>query len=664
MNGTGRMFGKWRLSAVAVWCVGAAAVHAQNPGGEETAALPEMVVTAAPGSRDVNTVPANVTVITAKDIAETSARTVPDVLKYSAGVNVADWGGNGRTSDVDIRGFGETAGSNVLVLVDGRRVNAPDLSKTDWTTIPLERIERIEIVRGGAGVLYGDNATAGVINIITKKGRGKPILVSDTHVGSNSEFGQRLSLSGGWGALGYSLDGSYFGTKGHRDNSDFRNRSAGLQLSFDPESWYDFDFSAGVKKDSYGLPGSVTPAQDPESSNSPADNAESTDWYLHFAPTLQLCIPGELILQADYRRRDQHSVFGGYPYDTRLREYSFAPAYAVNFETGRLAHRVQAGLAYTAGDVHVIRAMDWSVWPPVPDTKSDDKYRREVGYFVYDRIKLDSDKLFLDLGCRRSRIKFTYDRHDNQTWDETAARAGLTYAYAPGSKLFAALDKSYRSQLLDEFAGPWWAGGLPIAPQTTRHWQAGVRHRFGSRLTAAATLFQIDTDNEIFFDPATFQNTSYDKTRRRGVELEVLADPTDRLHLFANFTWLNPELKDGAYDGNRIPGVAKQSASAGATVTVPGGLVWDVRGRWVKKHPMISDWSNGKPVADGYIVFDTKVSFTCPKHKWLTVYAGVNNLLDEDYAEYAVASAFDNNLHLYPSPGRTFVAGVKVRKEF
>ena len=72
---------------------------------------------------------------------------------------------------MDRSGFGETAALNTLVLVDGWRLNNPDLSGADWKLIPLDRVARIEIVRGSRGsVLYGDNATDSVINIITKQG--------------------------------------------------------------------------------------------------------------------------------------------------------------------------------------------------------------------------------------------------------------------------------------------------------------------------------------------------------------------------------------------------------------------------------------------------------------------------------------------------------------
>jgi iron complex outermembrane receptor protein len=137
----------------------------------EEQTLEEIVVTATRYEEKTFSVPASVTVISEEDIRDSTAQTIPDLLRTAVGIHVNDITGNGRSFTVDLRGFGETASLNTLVLVDGRRVNEPDLSGVDWTVIPLERVERIEIIRGGSGsVLYGDNAAGGVINIITKEG--------------------------------------------------------------------------------------------------------------------------------------------------------------------------------------------------------------------------------------------------------------------------------------------------------------------------------------------------------------------------------------------------------------------------------------------------------------------------------------------------------------
>ncbi len=132
-------------------------LYAQN----DEVTLEPVVVTGTRDVQEIRKIPADVTLITREEIQESNAKTVTDVLRDKADVVVRDLYGNGKSVSVDIRGFGETAPSNVLVLVDGRRVNAIDLSGVDWVQIPLDQVERIEIVRGAGSVLYGDNAVGG-----------------------------------------------------------------------------------------------------------------------------------------------------------------------------------------------------------------------------------------------------------------------------------------------------------------------------------------------------------------------------------------------------------------------------------------------------------------------------------------------------------------------
>jgi len=128
---------------------------------EKEVTLDEVVVTATRDEEEIRKIPASVTVITKEEIEQSNAQTTVDLMRDKAGVVVSDYIGNGKTATVDIRGFGETGPLNTLVLIDGRRVNEIDLSGVDWTQIPVDQIERIEIVRGSGSVLYGDNAAEG-----------------------------------------------------------------------------------------------------------------------------------------------------------------------------------------------------------------------------------------------------------------------------------------------------------------------------------------------------------------------------------------------------------------------------------------------------------------------------------------------------------------------
>src|SRR3954454_14884248 len=118
---------------------------------------------------------ASSTVITSQEIERSPGQTVQDLLAREPGIQVTNLFGqiNGAQTTVDMRGFGATATSNTLVLINGRRLNDIDIAGVDFSAIPKESIERIEITRGNSGaVLYGDGAVGGVINIITKDGVG------------------------------------------------------------------------------------------------------------------------------------------------------------------------------------------------------------------------------------------------------------------------------------------------------------------------------------------------------------------------------------------------------------------------------------------------------------------------------------------------------------
>ncbi len=115
---------------------------------EKEVTLEEVVITGTRDVQEIRKIPANVTVITKEEIERSTSQTVVDLMRNEVGVVARDFYGTGKTASVDVRGFGETAPLNTLVLVDGRRVNEIDLSGVDWTQIPLDQVERIEIVRG------------------------------------------------------------------------------------------------------------------------------------------------------------------------------------------------------------------------------------------------------------------------------------------------------------------------------------------------------------------------------------------------------------------------------------------------------------------------------------------------------------------------------------
>ena len=243
------------FAGVLCWLLGSAYLGYaldDQPASDETVTMGEVVVTGTRTQEQIEKVPANVTVITHKEIEDSNAKDVPDLLQTQVGVTVQNLLGNGKKVNVGLRGFGETDPYNTLVLVDGRRVNEIDLSGVDWTQIPLDQIERIEIVRGMGSVLYGDNAVGGVINIITKTPGKTPHAKVGFTSGSYGRNKESVSLSGGQDKVAASLFAAYDSTNGYRENNMFRAKDLGAKIVLDPSDMLRFNISGSHHSDKYG----------------------------------------------------------------------------------------------------------------------------------------------------------------------------------------------------------------------------------------------------------------------------------------------------------------------------------------------------------------------------------------------------------------------------
>ena len=140
---------------------------------QEVLDLDKIVVEASRSNDTVGAMNKDVTIITSEDIANSPAKSLPELLNEVPGVD-ARVNSSIKDQQIDMGQFGESSMSNVVVLIDGRRLNTPDLAAADLSLIDVNAIDHIEVIQGAGTVLYGDNATGGVINIITKKAQKIP----------------------------------------------------------------------------------------------------------------------------------------------------------------------------------------------------------------------------------------------------------------------------------------------------------------------------------------------------------------------------------------------------------------------------------------------------------------------------------------------------------
>ena len=630
-------------------------LYAQN----DEVTLEEVVVTATRDVEEIRKVPANVTVIPKEEIERSYAKTVIDVLRDKVDVMVTDFYGTGKSASVDIRGFGETGALNTLVLVDGRRVNEIDLSGVDWSQIPLDQVERIEIVRGPGSVLYGDNAVGGVINIITKKPE-KPFSANAEVAGGSYGYNKEsASVSGKWGPLSAILNASHNSTEGYRENGFLRAQDVGGKLIYDLNENISFNFSGGFHADDTGLPGGL-----PENiyrfhrraARAPDDHAKTDDGYGVLGVKAKLWDLGRIEADLSYRHREVEDFFVSYNFKDKrdLSTWGVTPKYILEKRLWNFHNKLTVGLDFYRSDSAVDSESAFFGPNRLEVTKES------IGLYALDEFSI-LQNLILSLGFRNEWVTFDLFQETPRAKDkardhEPAYNLSLDYLFGKKSSAFLSFKRSFRFPVSDELIQffPTFQVNPQIRPQTGYHYEAGIRHAFTDQIEGNLTLFWVDLRNEIFFNPLTYSNGNLPKTRRQGVEVGVKARPLSWLTVWANYAYIRPFIRGDQFSGNEIPGVPRHKGSVGTDFDLGRGFLLNARANVFGSRLFISDFANKVERLDGYYTFDMKLSYAW---KGLKAFVGINNITNQKYAEFGVVDAAGAQF-FYPSPGRNFNGGI------
>jgi len=648
---------------------------------ESIVTMDEVVVTGTRSEEKVERIPANVTVIDQEDIKKSNAKSVPDLLRSQEGIVVRDLLSNGKSAQVDLRGFGEAAPYNNLVLVDGRRVNEIDLSGVDWTQIPLDQFERIEIVRGTGTVLYGDNAVGGVINIITKTPSDRFTASAGAVTGSYGRNKEHVSVSGGQGPLAASLYGSYDSTQGYRENNNYRAKDGGGKIAYDVAQFLSLNLSGAYHEDDYGLPGALTKEQlsvNRRASLDPLDKTHTEDGYLKLGSDLFLGNSGNLVTDLSYRNRDSKSDFPDslFPYviESHIETYGFTPRYVHKKEVMGHKNTLITGVDFYWIDQD-LKTYSGSFSASATLTGLADISRDSYGLYLNDDFSV-LENLILTLGARHEKAEYDLHQRDLSAFfplaplDETvkesenAYTAGLTWLYSGKSSLFGRYNRSFRFPLTDEVVlFDYVAGNIRVnqdlKPQTGDHYEVGAKHFFSPNFQSNITFYRAEISNEIFYNHFTFTNENYDQTLHQGVEIGCRADLFERLTLYGNYTYEKATFREGSFDGKDIPAVPRNKFNLGLRLhDVIPNLVFSADYHYAGESYLISDQANRFEKLESYYALDLRLSYGW---KWVNSFVGVNNVTDQKYSEYGVIGGVTPTPYYYPAPERNWVAGIEIR---
>ena len=603
--------------------------------------LDQIIVTGSRAPVSINSVGSAVTVITRDDIERRQARYVSDLLRTVPGFSVSQSGVTGSQTQVRVRG---AEANHVLVLIDGARANDPATGdEFRWEFLTTANIERIEIVRGPQSALWGSDAVAGVVHIITRSGQSQSRASGYVEAGSLNTLNS--ALNGGFGDDNWSLnlsverletDGGNISRSGDEDdNSDITTGSLSASLQASDK----LAFTFGVRTvDSYsqydnvdffvtGLPTDSDVALDTTQNNvqigSTIGNSESRVKH-HFA--------------ARYFDSENRNLADGVEDVTALAErITFAYQIDISLDDDVLSLALeqedldfeQRG-AVVFGDPNQSQSMD--VMSVVAD------YQAHTGDNLMWLVsaRFDDNSMFEDAVTGRVSMVWSLN-------DATRVRGNI----GTGRKNPTFIE------LFGYFPGQF-VSNPNLKPEKSTSFDLGIERQVTEALNVQLSLFKQDLEDEIngfVFDPVTFLSTAenmLETSKREGAELAIRWDMSEQFGLNASYTYI-----DSSAENLREVRRPRHSGH----VDIDYGFMND-RGRLAltaayggtRTDTFFPPWPNPPEVVTltNHWLVDLTAQFRVSES--VKVFARTNNLLDTDYEQ----------VYGYKTPGRTAYAGLEV----
>ena len=682
---------KFLLLVLLISLVSFSPLHAASNNDDAPVTMEEVVVTATRDKQETRKAPANVTVITAEEISKSGATTVVEVLDKLESIQFRTYSGNSSQALVDMRGFGgDNPYGKTLVMLDGRRLNRTDMASINWLQLPVNTIERIEIVRGSGSVLYGDAAIGGVINIITKKGQGEPKFNASVLVGSYGLNNERVGVTGATDKWTYVITGENNFNFGYRERSKYSAQGGGFDLGYTANDLLSVSLGVSFNKADYQMPGALTKEQMEQNRRQyqpamPAYfmNAHSDDDGSDKYTNINLGIKsfwgswGQLEINFLYGKKDlQMNMPSWFSYnysDTNADTYGITPKYILAKEIFGFDNKVIVGVDYYN---EPYKKDIFSDRDRTAKLSTADFTRESLGYYIRDEFSLLKNLIF-SAGYRFERASIKGSNVDfsnlgnnftdqENAYNAEAYEAGLACLWGKKSKVFAKYATGYRIPFIDEVASFNGFGGsflTDLKQEKGISMEAGTEFYPLENLKIGLTIFRIDMEDEIqwvYTSLWTGENQNVGKTRHDGAEFSISYLWEKRAKFYGNFTYHLATFENGVNSKKEIPMVPNRMANAGMEVYLPYNLTLRPEVRYVSDCFLSGDNDNSTEKLDAYTLLNFYVNYKPTIGKLnLTAFFGVDNIADVKYSSFGIDYAqYGMPNFYYPMPGRTFKAGI------
>lgn len=621
----------------------------------------------------------NITVITGEEIEKKGYRNVEDALKMVPGLFLTD-------GSFSMRGqVPKLADKSLVVLVDGVPQNGMDNRQYDLDFIPIEQVEKIEVVPAGGAIMYGGNATAGVINIITKDNENKKYWGNVGFEGGSYDY-RKYKLNYGMNItdrldaeVNYSTSDKNGYREGEKKDLDFIQVGANYKLD---DGKLGFKYSHNKKVANDRITGLNKKEYDEDRKQNKNAGRLGTDEQDKYILTFDKKLTDNLEFSSvvEYRERDYKYNYSGKNDNPKYRKRtkdteSFYTNAQLKYNYLNNSHLILGG-DYSKAKVE---ENTWSTKSKKVYYKShsDIDFKAIGGYllnkysynnFIFTQgIRIEKNEFDEDLLTYKSKDKIdttktgrTKDSPTNTNYELTA-----NYLFDEDTSVFFSYNRVKRNPSLTEFSS-WWEEKSPKKEaQTVDTFELGTKTLI-ENIYLAGSVFYIAGDKEIMYDPdsesgAMGGNSFYNlngKTERIGLEL-ASEQYFDKLTLRENFTYMHNEITDGPYKGNEIPGISKIMYGLGATYEITPQLIFNLETLYHGKAYAANDFYNKKSKVDSYMV--TNISTRYNFNNGLSIFGGINNLFNEQYCDYVNYDSKNDVIKYAASPERNYYIGMEYK---
>ncbi len=646
-------------------------------------------------------VPSKVTVITAEDIQQSGAKTVQEAIANATGIVMYNQVGNNFEQSIDLRGFNGLPGPSTTVFVDGVRVNQPGLNQINFDLIPVESIERIEILPGPSAI-YGGNALAGVINIITKSGSAQRQATGEIAFGSFGRERYNINTGGLVGRLDYYANFTREVEDGFRNDSDARISRFFGKVGYRPTDQTDLAVAYTYVKDRLSQAGSLPlsdAAINPRTNITPGDFFDREDNFVRFNGRAALPFGFSVNANGFYRRLQEESFLvsqpffpgGPLPTSTNISDVE---------SLGGVLQLTHEGAPFGLRNSLVVGGeLSWSDYATdllagsfISRNATDEEI---AGAYIQDTLYL-IPQLVLTGGLRYDRDELDFkdavtpSNNKTKVFERLTPRAGLTYRFTPEASAYFSYSQGFRVPNNNELFALGLFGSNPnLQAVRSSNFEFGLKSKVGTWAHLIVAVYQANIRDEILFtcilcnfSEGDGENRNIAKSRRRGIEGTLTVKPNKYLDGAVNYTYTEAQFRSSFILG--AGGSNAQTIKVGdsfalvpknrlsVTLTAHPTQEWSLslNGLYVSTQFLQNDESNSKERLPGYFVLSGRIAYERPVPGGrLSAFFMINNILD---TEYFTSGIFANNnitgvgaseAFVVPAPAIALYGGLSYRFE-